>query len=294
MMDPARYTAVLDEVRGLPWPARRRVRSALPGPHAATARGTSAEFVEYRPYRQGDDPRKIDWKLVARTDRVYVRLSPERAILPTMLVVDASGSMAFPAPGLGKWDQARQIAIALAASARDAGDPVGLTMAGESGLRLVTSRTRRSVLDEMIRVLDVVPSGPVSMASAMSLAMRRAARVVLVSDFLGDVEALLALGRRYVASGHELCAVHIVDPLELEPDTRHRLLADPEQPALRRPMPTEAWGEYRRRFADWRAALAVEWSAANAGYALVVAGTESIRQVVRRIVSVAGGARRGL
>lgn len=294
MMDPAGYTAVLDEVRGLPWPARRRVRSALPGPHAATARGTAAEFVEYRPYRQGDDPRKIDWKLVARTDRVYVRLSPERAILPTMLVVDGSGSMAFPAHGHGKWDQARRVAIALAAAARDAGDPAGLMLSAEGGMRLVNPRTRRSVLEEMILALDVVPSGSAPLAPAFSVAMRRAARVVLISDFLGDAEALLALGRRYVASGHELHAVHIVDPLELEPDTRQRLLADPEQPEYRRPMPPEAWGEYRRRFAEWRTALAVDWSAANASYSLVVAGTEPTRQVVRRITSVAGGTRRAL
>ena len=294
MMDAASYTAVLDEVRGLPWPARRRVRGALPGPHPATARGTSAEFVEYRPYRQGDDPRKIDWKLVARTDRVYVRLSPERAILPTMVVIDASGSMAFPLPGHGKWDQARQITIALAAAARDAGDPVGLALSDARGPRLVLPRTRRSVLEEMIRMLDVVPSGPAELAPAMGLAMRRAARVVLVSDFLGDAAALLGLGRRFVASGHELSVVHIVDPQELEPDTRQRLLADPEQPDYRRPMPPESWGEYRRRFAEWRTGLAADWSAASAGYHLVVTGSEPIRQVVRRITSIAGGARRAL
>jgi len=293
-MVPAGYTAVLDEVRGLSWPARRRARNALPGPHAATARGTAAEFVEYRPYRQGDDPRKIDWKLVARTDRVYVRLSPERAILPTLFVVDGSASMAFPQPGLRKWDVARQVAVGLAAIAREAGDPVGLVVSLTGGDRWVTPRTRRTVLDEMIRVLDLAPSGEAPLAPALGVAMRRAARVVLISDFLGDAESLLALTRRYVASGHELHAVHVVDPLELDPDPRHRLLADPEQPAYRRPMPEEALDEYRRRFAEWRAALAADWTSADASYSLVVSEAEPIRRVVRRITAHSVGSHRAL
>ena len=56
----------------------------------------SAEFVEYRGYRQGDDTKRIDWKLLARTDRAYIRLSQERTLLPTALMVDASASLAFP------------------------------------------------------------------------------------------------------------------------------------------------------------------------------------------------------
>src|SRR5436190_23973306 len=105
--------SVLDAVRGLVWPARRKARSALPGAHVATTRGASAEFIEYRPYRQGDDPKKIDWKLLGRTDRVFVRLSPERAVLPTMLVLDASASMAFPSNTLLKWSIASRLALRL-------------------------------------------------------------------------------------------------------------------------------------------------------------------------------------
>src|SRR3954465_7012630 len=111
-------SSVLDAVRGLVWHARRKARSALPGAHDATTRGASAEFVEYRPYRQGDDPGKIDWKLLGRTDRVYVRLSPERSIRPTMLVLDASASMAFPTATRAKWTAAGRLGLGLAAVAR--------------------------------------------------------------------------------------------------------------------------------------------------------------------------------
>src|SRR5262245_25794755 len=89
--------ALLDAVRALRWPARRRVSAGLAGEHISRALGRAAEFTEYRLYRQGDDPDCIDWKLLARSDRVFIRLSPELAVLPTTLIVDASASLGFPA-----------------------------------------------------------------------------------------------------------------------------------------------------------------------------------------------------
>src|SRR5918996_1326532 len=105
------YAALLDAVRGIRWPARTAVRGGISGAHTSRLRGISAEFTEYRPYRQGDDLRRIDWKLFARSDRAYIRLSNDRAILPTTIVVDASASMAFPVATSGKWTLAAQLAI---------------------------------------------------------------------------------------------------------------------------------------------------------------------------------------
>jgi len=73
------YGALLDAVRGVHWQARRAVTGALAGTHHSKQRGTSAEFTEYRFYRQGDDPRRIDWRLLARSDRAYIRLATDRA-----------------------------------------------------------------------------------------------------------------------------------------------------------------------------------------------------------------------
>jgi uncharacterized protein (DUF58 family) len=281
----AAYGAVLDAVRGIAWPALRRARSAVPGPHPSTVRGTTAEFVEYRGYRQGDDPKRIDWKLVARTDRVYIRLSQERTILPTMVLVDASASMAFPVDTKAKWEMACQLAIALAAIARHGGDPVGLAVAHAGGRSFVAPRTRRSVLEEMMQALSVEPTGDAPLTPTMTDAIRRSARVAVVSDFLGDTEDLIAAGRHFVAAGGEMYAIHVVDPLELDPDPKRLLLTDPENPAIRRPMSREARAAYTRRFAAWRAQLAHDWRLAGAVYAMVVPGTESLRHLVRRITT---------
>jgi uncharacterized protein (DUF58 family) len=287
------YAPVLDAVRGIGWPARERVRSAIAGPHPSTVRGTSAEFVEYRPYRQGDDPRRIDWKLLARTDRVYTRLSEEHAILPTVVVVDASASMAFPPKTLDKWEFARRLAVALAAVARHRGDPAGLVVVGEDGMRVIPPQTRRTVLEEMMRALDVAPAGSPALAPAAAEAFRLGRRVVLITDFLGDAEALLASAKAAMASGREVYAVHVVDPGELDPDPKKLLVTDPEAPSIRRPLPARVRREYQRRFGEWRERLAREWRRAGAVYAMVVPGAEPLRRTVRRITE-AGGAPAGV
>ena len=280
--------AVLDAVRGLVWPARRKTTSVLPGAHQAVTRGTSAEFVEYRPYRQGDDPGQIDWKLLGRTDRVYVRLSPERAVLPTMLVLDATASMAFPPQTLLKWVTTARIGLGLAAVARHGGDPVGLVIVSGTGVDVVQPRTRRSVLDAMGHALASSPGGSGALAPALELAMRLAARVVVVSDFLGDADEQLGRARQFVAAGREAHAVHVLAQEEVDPARGLRLVADPERPDLRRPLPPAAREEYLRRFEAWRTELARGWHSAGAGYTAVVAGAEPLRQTIRRIAALPG------
>src|SRR5688572_26696717 len=187
------YAALLDAVRGIRWPARSSVRGGIPGAHTSRLRGSSAEFTEYRPYRQGDDLRRIDWKLFARTDRAYIRLSNDRAVLPTTIVLDASASMAFPIDTHGKWHLAAQLAVGLAAVARNSADPVGLVIAKRGETIQVPPRTRQSVIYEMVRAVEELrPAGDPPLAPAMDAAARVSGRIVIVSDLLGDEHDLLA------------------------------------------------------------------------------------------------------
>ena len=204
------YAALLDAVRGIRWPARSAVRGGIPGAHTSRLRGISAEFTEYRPYRQGDDTRRIDWKLFARSDRAYNRLSNDRAILPTMIVLDASASMAFPVATNGKWKLAAQLGVGLGAVARNSGDPVGLVVAGAEPL-LLAPRMRRSVTHEIIRAVSAArPGGNTPLSPSVSIASQSGGRVVIVTDFLGDAEELLTVASRLVAAGREVHAVHVI------------------------------------------------------------------------------------
>ena len=140
----AEYGPLLDALRGVRWPARRAVAAAAAGTHRSRQRGTAGEFAEYRLYRQGDDPRALDWKLLGRSDRAFVRLSDDRSVLPTWIVLDGSASMAFPDGGpTSKWRAACAVAVGLAMVAQASGDPVGVLALHEGGVWRLPPRSRR-------------------------------------------------------------------------------------------------------------------------------------------------------
>lgn len=283
--------ALLDALRGAHWPARRMSRGAFQGGHRSRRVGASPEFMEYRPYQQGDDPSRIDWKLFGRTERVAVRLSHDDSSLRTMVLLDASGSMAFPAATRAKWKTAAAVALGLAAVTHGDNDPVGIGIASVPP-RVIPPRSRRGVVGDVLRaLLETVPAGS-SPLSPLFLAARTSRRVALVSDFLGDAEPLLALAREKVAGGTEVFAVHVVDPMELTPGESARVVTDPENPAIRRPLGAMELPAYQARFAEWRHALARDWRAAGAIYH-EVSTADAADRIVRRVTGLAEPASRG-
>jgi uncharacterized protein (DUF58 family) len=285
------YAQLLDAVRGIRWPARSAVRGGIPGAHTSRLRGISAEFTEYRPYRQGDDPRRIDWKLFARSDRAYIRLSNDRAILSTMIVLDASASMAFPVATKAKWKLAAQLGVGLGAVARNSGDPVGLVIARGEDPLLLSPRMRSSVTYEIIRAVSATePSGSVPLSPSVSIAAQSGGRLVIVSDFLGDAVDLLATASRWVVAGREVHAIHVVAHEELNPSRESSMVADPEAAEIRRPMIGEARDQYVEAFARWRDELAHDWSDAGIAYTMAVTGEEGADHLIRRIAAIRNGA----
>jgi uncharacterized protein (DUF58 family) len=281
-MSPTPYGPLLDSLRGIRWPAARRVAGATLGAHPSRLRGNSSEFSEFRPYRQGDDPRRIDWRLLARSDRAYVRLTTDRATLRTHVLVDASASMAFPQPQLTKWRRACEVAVGLSAVAHAEGDPIGLTVATEPPV-VLAARARRSAIVEMIRALDAVtPSGSAPLAPL--LASARAQRIAVVTDLLGDADQLLAGARLRIAAGDEVTVVHLVASEELDPPGDALLAVDPEQSALRRTLDAATRSDYVRRFSAWLAGTADAYRAAGVRYVRADV-SEPAPKLVRRVVS---------
>lgn len=284
--------ALLDALRGVHWPARRMSRGALQGSHRSRRVGASPEFMEYRPYQQGDDPGRIDWKLFGRTERVAVRLSHDDSSLRTMVLVDGTASMAFPAGTNAKWHAAAAIALGLAAVAHGDNDPVGIAIAGPVP-RVLPPRTRRGTVSGVLRaLLETTPGGSAPLAPLLA-ASRGSRRVAIISDFLGDADATHTVAREMVAGGTEVFAVHVVAAEELEPGEAARVVTDPENSALRRPLGRAELVQYREDFARWRATLAQAWRSAGAVYHEVSAA-EAPDRVVRRVTGLAEPAARGL
>jgi hypothetical protein len=118
--------------------------------------------------------------------------------------------------------------------------------------------------------------------------MRVSNRVVIISDFLGDAEDLLANASRAIVAGKELHAIHVVAPEELDPPRETVLVADPEVPDIRRPLTADARDAYVAAYSAWRDAIAHDWSDAGVSYTTAVVGRETPDHLIRRIAAPRG------
>ncbi|HEY8549629.1 MAG TPA: DUF58 domain-containing protein, partial [Vicinamibacterales bacterium] len=175
--------------------ARRVVEGMRAGLHRSPFHGYSAEFSQYRHYRPGDDLRYVDWKLLARTDRLYTRQYRETTDLAAMLIVDASASMGFEAGGVSKLATAGVAAAALAWLLARQGDAVGL-MAVPSSSAPIPPRAGQPHLRQVLAALARLRAGD---RSDMPAAIRRAADalprrglLLLFGDWYDDEEAMIA------------------------------------------------------------------------------------------------------
>ena len=280
--------SLYDSLRGLTWPARRRTVGSLPGAHRSRLRGTAPELSEYRLYRQGDDPRQLDWKLLARSDRAYIRLAEDRSLLATWFVVDASASMAFPADTKAKWTLAVDVTLGLASVALSAGDPVGLLVAHPTPPPRTAPRARRGTLGEMASTLQAVePSNGAPLAPLLSDA-RPGVRIVVVSDFLGDEEQTRMAASALLAANGDVHAVHVVAREELDPPMQTVRATDPEDASITRAFDDAMRSRYADNFAEWRRRVAAAWRHAGATWT-VVTTDEDPALGARRVVGASSG-----
>ncbi|BAH37958.1 MAG TPA: DUF58 domain-containing protein [Gemmatimonas aurantiaca] len=287
------YGALLDAVRGLRWPARRAVGAAPPGAHRSSQRGTAGEFTEYRLYRQGDDPRALDWKLLGRSDRAFIKLSDDRALLTTWVVVDGSASMAFPEKSSGsrsKFRMACDVAIGLAAVVHASSDPIGVIVTHADGVSRMPPRTRRGAVPEIARVLDGVSCGGTDALTPTVASLSSNARIVCLTDCLGDQDALLRAAAALTAAGAQFECVHVVAAEELLLPSGAHLVRDPESAEARAEgvvLPARERTAYTQAFGAFRDATRQRWRAIGAGYTEVHTNQEPAR-AVRAVVVGAG------
>lgn len=272
---------LLDAVRTLQWDAKRRIAGRRSGTHRASLRGRAPELTEYRRYRQGDDTRDLDWKLLARSDRAFVRLSEDRATFATWCVLDDSASMAFPEDTQAKWLTACDLALALVAIAQRAGDPVGIRLAGGRRLEATTRRDLVPAVGELLS--GVTPGGSPLLTPSLS-EVPVTHRVVVITDLLGDADPLRVAARTVVAAGGEVHLVHVVADEERSLGPGLVLARDPEDPAVERPVDAGARRAYASAIARWLDESREGWTAAGASYTLVATGDDLV-SAVRRVVS---------
>lgn len=241
------------------------VEGFLTGVHRSPFRGFSVEFTEHRAYQPGDELRYLDWKILARADRLFVKQFEEETNLRAMLLVDASRSMAWRgAPErLTKRAYADRLAAALALILLRQRDATGLITFDEAVRHVVPARVKAGQWNRLVRGLLDTPDGRGTAAESalrrLTGLLTRRGLVVLLSDLLFDRDLALTALRYLRHRGHQVIVIHLMDPAELElsgpPEARFR---DPESSATLVVRPRELAGEYRaavaREVRAWRTA----------------------------------------
>ncbi|MBQ9874889.1 MAG: DUF58 domain-containing protein [Thermoguttaceae bacterium] len=210
------------------------VKGFMHGLHASPLQGFSVEFSEHRKYERGDDPKDIDWRLYARTDKYYVRKYEAETNMTGWLVVDSSASMGTEYPGeTTKFDYAISLAAALCHLMIHRQDPVGLVAFDEKIVRSVPPKSKRSQFGAILSTLvNLRPSGKTDFAAALTQfasTLKRASLVMIFSDLLGDPEGTLNAIYRLRHSGHDVILFHILGEAEAKFALKGDLeLRDPE------------------------------------------------------------------
>ncbi len=287
---PGRYfdPAVLARISNLTVRARHVVEGLMAGMHRSALRGLSVEFSEHRAYAPGDELRRIDWRLVGRQDRWFVKEYEAETNLRAYLVVDASASMTYRGGGaaLTKFGYAATIAASLAHLMLLQRDAVGLALAGAGETRLVPPRARLHHIHALIAELEgAQPAGAAAVGEALgtvAASQRRRGLFVVVSDLLDDPESLDRGLRRLRHRRNDVVVLQVLDRDELElPFRRLTLFRDLEGPERVVTDPREIRREYRALVEAHVAAVRSLCRRHGADHALFVTDEPLDRALVR-------------
>jgi uncharacterized protein (DUF58 family) len=211
---------VLMRIRNLELRARVVVEGFWTGLHRSPYHGFSVEFTEYRPYIPGDDPRYLDWRVLGRSDRFFIKKFEDETNLRCHLLVDLSHSMSFGTRGYTKMQYAATLAATLAYFLQLQGDAVGLLTFDEKVRDFLPARHRPGHLRRLLLALEKATGGRSTNLSAplqrVAEMVRKRGLMVVISDFLAPVDHLTRSLVPLTASGHEVMVFLIMDPAETE------------------------------------------------------------------------------
>ena len=266
----------------------RRVEGLLAGDFRSNVLGTGTELAMVRPYVAGDDVRRIDWAVTARTGETHVRVDLAERVLVTWLVLDTSVSMQFGTADRRKVDVAEGVAVAIGHLATRRGNRLGVVTFGGEEPRAIPPRQGRVGLVGLLAALRAEPPADGPGATALGDALRRTGAlarqrslVVVVSDFRGDRgwrRPLLEL-----SGHHDVVCVEVRDPREQEltnvgllylvdPETGRQLRVDTRSRRLRERFAVAATAE--------RAEVARALSSAGARHVVLTTAGDWLRPLV--------------
>ncbi|MBV9514894.1 MAG: DUF58 domain-containing protein [Mycobacteriaceae bacterium] len=221
-------------LRKLELTVRRKLDGVLHGDHLGLIPGPGTEAGESRLYQPGDDVRRMDWSVTARTTAPHVREMIADRELETWLVVDMSASLDFGTTGCEKRDLVVAAAAAIAFLNSGGGNRLGALIANGQDIIRVPALSGRLHEHTLLRAIATSPRPPVGVRGDLAAAIdalrrpeRRRGMAVIISDFLGPINWMRPL--RAIAGRHEVLGIEILDPRDVElPDVGDVILQDAE------------------------------------------------------------------
>jgi uncharacterized protein (DUF58 family) len=209
----------IDELKKLALMSRRRVSSIYAGTKRSIRQGKGIEVVDHREYFPGDDPETVDWKIYARTEKLYIKRYEEEKNLALHILIDSSSSMGFNLSGMMKFDYAGSLAAGFAYLAVQENEKFAISLFGER-LRAVLPLARGKT--HFFKAINVLNSTELKGGTDLPACMqeykkliRSKAYVVLFSDFLEPLPQIEEGIYRIAKSSAELLLVHVLDPSEV-------------------------------------------------------------------------------
>ncbi len=200
--------------------ARTAVEGFLSGLHRSPHRGFSVEFNDYRRYQRGDDMRHVDWRLYARSDRLYVKQYEDETNARCVILLDVSASMAYGSGGASKLEYGVTLASALAYLVTRQRDAAGLITFDDRVRERIPPKCRRPHLMRILGSLSRVEPGRGTDAARpladLAASLTRKSMVILITDFLDGEERTIGALRNLRGMGNDVIAFQTLDGAELE------------------------------------------------------------------------------
>ncbi len=213
---------VIAHIADLTLRSRRLAEGGISGQHRSPFHGFNVEFAAYREYTPGDDLRRLDWRVFARSDRHYIKQYEEESNVRVTFVVDASASMNYRGSraALNKFDYAATLVVSLAMLLSRQQDPVGLVLFDEAAGKILPPSATQAQVTALSEVLQTcTPARKTELGGllrSLTDRLRRRGFLVIVSDLFTDLESVYDGLDRLRFLGHEVLVMQVVDRDELE------------------------------------------------------------------------------
>jgi len=274
VMPGARFVdpKILARISNLELLARTVVDGFINGLHRAPYFGASIDFAEHRGYVAGDDIRRVDWRLFARTDRFFVKQYEADTNANFSLILDVSKSMSFGTKGVTKLEYASYLGACLAYLAHKQRDRVGVITFDSEVVNYVPPSAKH--FNVLLHTLDRAQAGRRGDLTAplhsMAEHFKRRSMLVLISDFYEDPSVVLEAVKPLRFLGNDLIVFHVLDPAEIdfgfEDASSFEDLESGEQMPV---VPQSLSQEYRKLIREHTETLAAKFSEHRIDYTLV-------------------------